>query len=215
MITITAKIYISDTEVIEVDRRNMLRIDRSIFDRSDLKLPSFGIISNTGSIEFKDNDGRVLQYAESLKSQAGQKCELWLNNTLIEGASERIGAFETDEWDYDSENFIVNVSIKDDLEEWQEINIEGINCDPSNTTATPLSDIYTHLWEKTNANYPMKSLKELDDLTKSVLTNTYLKYPLLEKGTLWQQWTKLCQVSQLHIYKNNEGIVSCRYNGGN
>ena len=107
MITLTAKIYISETEVIEVDRRNMLGVDRSIFDRSDLKLPSFGIISNTGNIEFNDNDGRVLHYAENLQLQKGQKCEIWLNNTLVENASELIGSFETDQWDYDNDSKVV------------------------------------------------------------------------------------------------------------
>jgi hypothetical protein len=214
MITLTAEITLNNGEKILINKRNLLSLEHSIFDRDDLKSPEFGIISNVGNFKINDTDGVILTYAESGLFEKGLKCEIFLNNTLA-NYSTKIGVFETDEWDYDSENFVVNVSIKDDLEEWQEINIEGINCDPSNPTATPLSDIYTHLWEKTNANYPMKSLEELDDLTKSVLTNTYLKYPLLEKGTLWQQWTKLCQVSQLHIYKNNEGIVSCRYNGGN
>lgn len=214
MITITATIKLSDGNEIIVNQKNLIGLDLSIFDRSDLKFPNFGIISNVGNLRINDIGGQILTYVESGLFGKGLKCEIFLNNTLMKN-SKKIGVFETNELDYDNENFVFNVSIKDDLEEWQEINIEGINCDPSNPTATPLSDIYTHLWEKTNANYPMKSLKELDDLTKSVLTNTYLKYPLLEKGTLWQQWTKLCQVSQLHIYKNNEGIVSCRYNGGN
>lgn len=217
MITLTAKIYISETEVIEVDRRNILSIDRSIFDRSDLKLPSFGIISNTGNIEFNDNDGRVLQYAESLKLQAGQKCELWLNNTLVEGANERIGLFETDQWNYDNDSRVVSVSIKDDLEEWQEINVAEISYDPRKTESKPFSWLYKHLWGITtvNGNYDMLSIDELKEDTQAVLNNTYIQYPLLESGSLWQQWTKLCQVCQLHIYKNNDGAIVCRYNGGN
>lgn len=217
MITLTAKIYISETEVIEVDRRNMLSIDRSIFDRSDLKLPSFGIISNTGNIEFNDNDGRVLQYAESLKLQAGQKCELWLNNTLVEGASERIGLFETDQWNYDNDSRVVSVSIKDDLEEWQEIDVQGINYDPRNTEPKSFSWLYEYLWGITtaNGNYDMLSISELDLETQEVLLKTYIQYPFLESGKLWQQWTKLCQVCQLHIYKNSDGRIVCRYNGGN
>jgi hypothetical protein len=231
MITLTAKIYISETEIIEVDRRNMLRIDRSIFDRSDLKLPSFGIISNVGNIEFNDNDGRVFQYAESLKLQAGQKCELWLNNTLVEGASERIGVFETDQWNYDNDSRVVSVSIKDDLEEWQDINVGEISYDPRNSASKPFSWLYEHLWKLTSnrssyvnekgetiigtGNYNMFSIVELDEDTQSVLNNTYIQYPLLESGSLWQQWSKICEVCQTHIYKNNSGIVVCHFNGGN
>lgn len=217
MITLTAKIYISETEVIDIDRRNLISISSSIFDRSDLKLPSFGIISNTGNIEFNDNDGRVLQYAEGLKLQAGQKCELWLNNTLVEGANEMIGLFETDQWNYDNNSRVVSVSIKDDLEEWQEINVPEIPYDPRKIESKPFKWLYDHLWAiaTANANYNMLSFEDLDIETQAVLNCTFTQYPLIESGSLWQQWTKLCQVCQLHIYKNNNGIIVCRYNGGN
>lgn len=214
MITLTAKITLNNGEEILINKRNLLSLERSIYDRNDLKLPSFGIISNYGNLEINDTDGSILEYAEKRLLEKGLKCEIFLNNTLA-SYSTRIGVFETDEWDYDSENFVVNVSIKDDLEEWQDINVDGISYDPSNPTVQPLSEIYNYLRDKTNTNYPMLSLDELDGATKGILTNTYLQYPLLEKATLWQQWTKLCQVAQLHIYKNNEGKVVCEYNGGN
>lgn len=214
MITLTAKITLNDGEEILINKRNLLSLERSIYDRNDLKLPSFGIISNYGNLEINDTDGSILEYAGKGLLKKGLQCEIFLNNTLANYTT-RVGVFETDEWDYDSENFVVNVSIKDDLEEWQDINVDGISYDPSNPTVQPLSEIYNYLWGKTNTNYPMLSLDELDNSTKDILTNTYLQYPLLEKGTLWQQWTKLCQVAQLHIYKNNEGKVVCKYNGGN
>ena len=232
MITLTAKIYISETEIIEIDRRNMLSIEGSIFDRSDLKLPSFGIISNVGRIEFVDSNKLVLQYAEQLKLQQGQKCEIWLTNTLVNDyQSQLVSTMETDQWDYDNNNRTVSVSIKDDLEEWQEKDIEGISYDPRILESKPFSWFYEYLWKFTSnrssyvnsngenivcfGNYNMLSILELDEDTKSVLNNTYIQYPLLEKGNLWQQWTKLCQACQLHIYKNSDGVVVCRYNGGN
>ena len=199
---------------IDIDRRNLISISRSIFDRSDLKLPSWGIISNTGNIEFNDTDGEIRDYAEQLILQSGLKCEIKLNNTLVDGASQTIGVFETDEWDYDNDNRVVSVSIKDDLEEWQDINVAEI---PYNrkVESKPFSWLYEHLWAITNPNYHMQSLKELDEETYGVLTNTYIQYPMLENGNLWKQWTKLCQACQLHIYKNSDGVVVCRYNGGN
>lgn len=230
MITLTAKIYISDTEIIEVDRKNMLSIESSIFDRSDLKLPSFGIISNQGNIEFSDYSGEIRLYAESLKLTSGQKCEIWLNNTLVEGASKMIGQFETNQWDYDNDNRIASVSIKDDLEEWQDTNVESINYDAQNPIAKNVGFFYDYLWELTSnrsftnkngeqhigkGNYNMLSLNELDNKTKNELNNTYIQYPFLESANLWQQWTKLCHVCRLHIYKNFEGIIVCKYNGGN
>ena len=215
MITLTAKIYISDTEVIEIDRRNMISVESSIFDRSDLKLPSFGIISNVGRIEFNDTDKRFLGFAERLLLQSGLKCEIMLNNTLVEGASEMVGDFETDQWDYDNDNLVASVSLKDDLEEWQEINVDEISYDPRKLESKPFKWLYEHLWFITKINYPIKSFEQLDSETQEVLQNTYIQYPLLESGSLWQQWTKLCEVCQLHIYKDSDGVVVCRYNGGN
>lgn len=220
------------TEVtIEIDRRNLISISRSIFDRSDLKLPSFGIISNTGDIEFNDINGEIRDYAEQLLLQSGLSCEIKLNNTLVDGASETVGLFETDQWNYDNDNRVVSVSIKDDLEEWQEINVEEISYDPRVVDSKTFSWLYEHLWKSTSnrssyvndkgktvigkGNYNMLSIVELDEDTQAVLNNTYIQYPLLESGNLWRQWTKLCEVCQLHIYKNSNGIIECKYNGGN
>lgn len=198
---------------IKIDRKNLISIKSSIFDRSDLKLPSYGIISNTGNITFNDINGEVRNYAEELLLKSGLKCEIKLNNTLV-GVSQPIGLFETDRWDYDNDNRIVSVSIKDDLEEWQDINVQEITYDPRKQESKPFSWLYEYLWDITNKNYPMINLEALDKQTYNILTKTYIKYPLLKSGSLWQQWTKLCQACQLHIYKNSNGIVVCRYNGG-
>ena len=201
----------------EFARRNLLSIERSIFDRSDLKLPSWGIISNVGSLEFNDINKRFLAYANAGVLVEGMKCELYLNNTLVNGAIERIGTFYTDTWDYDNDNRVVSVSLKDDLEEWQDINVSEISYDPRKTESKPFKWLYEHLWAITTANdnYDMISFDELDTDTQDILQNTYTQYPLLESGSLWEQWTKLCEVCQLHIYKDNNGVVICRYNGGN
>ena len=201
---------------IDIDRRNLIGISRSIFDRSDLKLPSFGIISNTGNIEFNDTNGEIRDYADALLLESGLKCEIFLNNTLA-NAQERIGLFETGDWNYDNDNRVVSVSIKDDLEEWQEIDVAGISYDPRVLENKPFKWIYDYLHEITtaNGNYNMLSFDELDGETQGILQNTYMQYPLLESGSLWEQWTKLCEVCQLHIYKNNDGVIICRYNGGN
>ena len=201
--------------VINIDHRNLMSIESSIYDRSDFKLPSFGIISNTGNIEFVDLDGEIRDYAEQLLLEKGLKCEIKLNNTLVEGASETVSVMETNEWDYDNDNRIVSVSLKDDLEEWQEINVDLINYDPRKREHKPFKWLYEHLWEITAQNYTMLSFDDLDDETKNVLQTVYVEYPFLNAGTLWQQWTKLCEVCHLHIYKNNDGVVVCRYNGGN
>lgn len=202
---------------INIDRKNLISIESSIFERSDLKLPSFGIISNTGNIEFNDLDGEIKDYAERLLLQSGLSCEIRLNNTLVDGASELVAKMETDQWNYENDSRVVSVSIKDDLEEWQDINVDGISYDPRTPESKPFKWLYEYLWDITtaNGNYNMQAFGDLDNKTQEVLENNYIQYPLLERGSLWQQWTKLCQACQLHIYKNNDGVIVCRYNGGN
>ena len=200
---------------VDINSQNLISISRSIFDRSDLKLPNYGIISNVGEIEFNDTDGKILEYANNLMLQKGLRCEIYLNNTLVEGAKELIGVFETDQWEYDSDSRVVSVSLKDDLEEWQDIYVEGISYDPRNPVESPFSDLYKKLWNITNKLYPMIPFIRLGEKTINCLDNTYIKYPLLESGSLWQQWQKICEACQLHIYKENDGKITCRYNGGN
>jgi hypothetical protein len=110
---------------------------------------------------------------------------------------------------------VVSVSLKDDLEEWQDINVEGMSYDPRDTTSKSLKDFYDYLRGKTPDKYSMLYFTELDPATQNLLSNTFIKYPMLNSGSLWQQWTKLCQVAQAHIYKNNNGETVFVYNGGN
>lgn len=239
MITLTATIKINyydedgileDYEYITIDRKNLLSMSAPIAERSDFKLPSFGIISNAGRIEFSDPYGDVLKYADNGLLISGLECEMFINNTLYQ-KQQKIGTFETDQWDYDNDNKTVSVTLKDDLEEWQYINVEAVSYDARNPQEKPLMWVYEYLWKLTSnrnsyvnangetitarGNYNMLSFYELDENTKAVLNETYMQYPLLESGSLWQQWTKLCQACQLHIYKNRDGVIVCRYNGGN
>ena len=210
----TAKIYVDETTIV-IDRKNILSIECKISDRGDLKMPSFGIISNAGRISYIDSTEETLELAEKNLLQEGKKCEIYLSNTLVAGATEKVADMETEQWDYDVENKTVSVSIKDDLVEWQSINVDAIDYDPRTPECKPCKWLYEHLWAITDTNYDMLAFDELDGDTQAVLNNTIIRYPLLKKGTLWQQWTKLCEVCQLHIYKDNNGVIVCRYNGGN
>jgi hypothetical protein len=209
---------------IDIDYRNLISLNRSITYRSDNKLPSYGIISNTGNLEFNDLDGEIKDYAEQLLLTSDLKVVITLNNTLAD-THEQVGIFETKDWDYDNDNRSVSVSLKDDLEEWQDIQVQGINYDPREPFKIiadgKMSNVYKWLQGqdengnyRTPEKYQMLAFEDLDDKTKNILENTEIKYPLLENGTLWEQWEKLCQVCGLYIYKNNEGKTVCTYTYG-
>lgn len=199
---------------IEVNKQNIESLSRNSTDRSDYKFPIWGIISNTCEIEFKDLNGEILDYIEQDLLVQGLSCQVYINDTL-RGVSRQIGEYYADQWNYDNDNRIVKVSLKDDLEEWQNINVEGISYDPRDLTHRNLEWFYGELYKKTPQKYKMKQFNELDDKTKNILSNTWVAYPLLEAGSLWRQWNKLCQVAQAHIQKEDDGTTSFKYNGGN
>ena len=204
---------------IDLDYNNLISMSGAIFERSDYKLPNFGIISNSGNIEFNDIDGEILDYAEEGWLTGGLETKLKLTNTLAKNAQNDVGTYYTATWNYDTDNRTVSVSIKDDLEEWQDINVEGFNYDPRTPNKVlenkTMGELYTWLWNKTPSKYKMQTLEQLDEATRTKLNSTYIEYPLLKSGNLWQQWSKFCEANQTHIYKNFEGITVCKYNGGN
>lgn len=200
---------------IQIDRTNLVDLYYTRYDRADLKLPSFGIISNTGEIEFNDIDGKIKMYAEKLLLQNGLDCEVKINNTLFEGVTQTVCLTKTSQWNYDNDNRKVSVSIQDDLEEWQDINVEGFPYDAKNRPQYTLMEFYEYLQEKTPTKYKMLKFSELDLNTQSILENIKITYPLLQRGSLWEQWTKMCQVAQAHIYKLENGRTTFVYRGGN
>jgi hypothetical protein len=204
---------------IDLDYNNLISMSGSIFERSDYKLPNFGIISNSGNIEFNDIDGEILDYAEEGWLTGGLETKLKLTNTLVKNAQTDVGTYYTAIWNYDTDNRTVSVSIKDDLEEWQDINVEGFNYDPRTPNKVlknkTMANLYKWLWDRTPSKYKMQTLEELDEVTRTKLNSTYIEYPLLKSGNLWQQWSKFCEANQTHIYKNFDGITVCKYNGGN
>lgn len=213
MITLTAKIVLEDGTEIAVDKRNILSLETSIIDRSDISLPSWGIISNRGSLTFADYDETVRGYADDLRLSDNAKVVVYLTNTITQSVKE-IKNYLTSNWDYDSNSRTVSVSLRDDLEEWQDIAVKGFDYDPRDTTAKNLRFFYDDLHSKTPYQYNFLIFDGLEPKTQEILESTYIKYHLLKDASLWQQWSKLCTVSQSHIYKDNNGNTVFVYKGG-
>lgn len=201
-----------------IDYRVMTNCEISIFDRGDTNKPSWGIYSNGGTLSFNDIYGIVEEFADKQLLVSNIPVEFWITNTLT-GKRQKVGEMYTAKWNYDSDNRTVNVTVKDDLEEWQDITISGFDYDPRYPDkvlpSQSMQNIYHWLYKRTPEKYHMNSFANLDNETQNILANTYIKYPLLESGNLWQQWNKICKVAQGHIFKNTDGITMFVYNGGN
>lgn len=213
MITLTAEIEING-KVIPLNNKRIISISANSFDRSDITRPSYGIISNTGELEFNDFDSEFLNYANQRLLTSDLPVSIFLNNTLYKTTRQQIGKFQTRSWNYDNNNKRVSVSLKDDLEEWQDISINGISYNPIYNETHSMSDYYRILHSKTPVKYQMLTLAELDDKTQLILNDTTIQYEILKDGSLWEQWRKICEVCALYIYKNREGKTVCTYTYG-
>lgn len=202
------------TKSIDLDYKSLTSLNCSLMYRSDNKLPSYGIISNTGEIEFIDLDGEIKDYADRSILTSDLDVLVHIENNVVS----QVGSYKTKSWGYDNYNRSVTVSLKDDLEEWQDIQVKGFNYNPINPfevlTTGSMEDLYKWLYNKTPNKYKMLDFAKLDTKTKNILTNTKINYPLLKDGTLWEQWTKLCEVCGLYIYKNKQGQTVCTYTYG-
>ena len=215
MIVLTAKITLANGEVININQNNILSIDGSISARGDTKQPSYGIISNSGSLSFRDTDFKVLEYANNLLLVEGLTTEIFVKNTLTQ-KTEKVGEYITKKWNYNNENFVVDVSFGDNLEEMQDVEVEGISYDPRKPYKNfmNMADFYKLLCSKTPSKYRFISFESLSTRIKNILENTIINYDFLFSGNLWRQWTKLCEVCGLYIYKNEDGITTCQYSLG-
>ena len=193
--------------------RSLKSVEADIFERGDYQNPDYGIISNVGSISFNDFDRKFLYYLQNKDVFDFGNIFIYLNDTISK-RSEQIAEFIPDYWQYDNNNRSVTVSLKDDLEEWQDIFVSGINYNASVFEPKTAKYFYEFLHEKTPQKYRMLSFEELDQYTKKVLEGTTIMYPFLEDDDLWSQWDKLCKAFLLHIFKRSDGRTVCFYNLG-
>lgn len=185
---------------IEINRRNIQSIERSVFDRADTSMPSFGIISNAGSIDFIDFNGEVKDYAEQQILKSGLDVKIYLNDTLTK-VSEVIAKLKTADWNYDSYNRAVSVSLKDTLEQWQEIPFEGYRYTGESKTAYK---IFEYLKSKTPNTY---EFAPLDTTTDYVLKEFDFEFPNIKSGSLWSAWNTFCEAMGMYIYMDRNKVI--------
>ena len=187
---------------VDLNKRNTISIESKTEDRGDITVPSYGIVSNGGSLSFKDNKQRFLNYADAGVLADGQEIKIFVENKQKK-AKQQVGVYYSTDWDYDNNNRAVSVSFKDRLEEWQEIYIDEI----------PLSSSS----EKLNMYHFFNILREkaesrgfvflVDDSAIESMSKTEGETLYMEKGTLWGNFSKICEICSLYIYQNRDGKV--------
>ena len=192
-------IYCIDS--IEINNRNIFGFDCEILDRADISLPSYGIISNKGSIAFRDVNEIVKQSIENGQLLDGSSIDFYIKNTLTNKTFNCSG-FYIGDISYD-EGY-VTASFNDGLEALQQTEFSKVIVD--NTTAKEIYDILVERTKKSKFNFAY-----LDSYTSSFLSSFIIRLTYLLKDNLWNQWNRLAYLCGLHIYKNNNGEISVVY----
>lgn len=188
------------------DRRNLLSISAPIKDRSDNEQPSYGIISNAGTLSLVDGTREIKEYARLGLLTSDLDVQLWLEDTQSK-KKQSLGKFKTDKWSYDNINFEVTIDFKDNLEEWQSILISSTDLTLNKTA----KDLYDELVELTPSKY---MFEDLSTETESIFNNISIPYFYYENGSLWEEWNKLCYLTLSNLYKNEDDKIIIKSNIG-
>lgn len=194
-----------------VDRRNMISLSAPIKDRSDNEQPSYGIISNSGSLSLIDGTGEIKEYARMKLLKPDLDVQLTLEDTLTK-KKQSIGKFKTYTWTYNNKNFEVDIELKDDMEQLQNNISDGMEKESNEMT---FLQVYNWMVSETSSKSSNFIFAQLDNKTESVLSNIKCSNIFVNSGNLWEQFTKLCNIVGIHIYENanKEVIVSSDFGG--
>lgn len=187
-------------EEIVFDRRNTTSLESEIQQKDDASQPSFGIISNGGSLSFRDTNSKFLLYANAGLLTEGLGIKVFLENTITK-AKKQVGLYYTTDWDYDNDNRMVRVSFADNLEKLQSpiVSLED--------TVSP-QNMYEILQWLLSKNLNIDSTCIFTEAAKSSLENTRCEYPVLEEGkSLWNHIDQICKICGLCVYQANNEIV--------
>lgn len=194
--------YISD--IITLNERNAISVDFKLNSVADAEEPSFGIISNSGTISFNDYDGKVLEYVEQGELIDGLVTSIYMRNTLVPDKRELVAQYITVDWDYDNDSKQVSCTIKDRLEELQKIQFAGLNYIWQPET---FADAYKRLYAATPSKFGFIAYDDLDDRTKSKLSSSKSDYFYIKSGSLWNAWDKFANALFCSIYNDGQKTI--------
>lgn len=193
---------ISTSMNIPIDYSALKDIHISHSDRADNETPSFGIISNGGSMTILDRSGLLKQVAEAHLLSGENKVSFALTDTLSK-KSKNVGTYQIIDWDYDVENLEVRLQFDDLLEELQNINFVGIDLTRDKSGEPKKGRVAYELYNILNSATPRRfwiPSSSMNKMTTIKINNFYL-----EPTNLWRAWNKLAEIVQAHIYQDFDG----------
>lgn len=206
MINLSAEIIANG---VTYEIRNLSSIEFSGQDRSNASQPSWGIISNSGSLEMYDLDG-IIQNLNKNSMLLNSRINIYLNAPK---RREQIGGFYICDYITDRQSLKTTIKFKDTLESWTKkqlpFYIYPYTEDSWKYSPVNAVTILGYLRDKANI-----TLEYANESTQNHLANLRIKCPMLSAGSLWNQANKVCELSSCYIFCDNKGSPTIYYNGG-
>ncbi len=190
---------------IDIDASLLIDVRFSGLDRGDITSTSFGIYSNTGSIEFIDKGNAIKALKES-GHLVNSEIKIFLHNRYRDT---QIGAFIISGGKYSLQGGISKLSFKDRLAAWQDISIP--------------SDIVLSMSPMTLENIRHQvstSVKGLDvstyyaDGASTRWGFVRVKSPYVGKSSFWSFMSKACELTGCYISCDEKGRAIISFGGG-
>ena len=196
MTRLSAEINIEGT-ICEISD-NLINIQFSGQDRSDPTLPSWGIKSNSGSLEMYDTDESIKKASEQ-GLLANSPVNIYLN---VGDRKEQLGGFYVVGANQDKQTHKTTIEFQDALMSWQQKQMPKYY----NFDATKVANI-------NNIISSITSLNVSDGNTGSRILSLFINYPQIKEGSLWSQMGKICELGSFYIYCDEYGIPTIHYSG--
>lgn len=184
------------------DYSSLTDIEGQHKDRANTSMPSYGIYSNSGSMSVNDAKGILKNYIESRIIKQGMPLTITLEDTLS-GLKQVVGQYITTDWDYDYINKVATCTIKDNLEELQNINLNVVPY--QSFVGSTGKDLYNMMKSQTPSRFKFVSYDNLNDATKQKLEKLKLANLYIDGSSTWARWSDFCLAMQSHIYSDYNG----------
>ena len=194
---IVTGVYVDITIV--VDEKNLDSFTYSLYDRENNDEPSYGVVSNSGTLSFVDSTGEILDYITNRMLTEDMAINVYVLNTLS-GKEELFVRAASKTWTYDNDNFNVSVELKDPIERLQNVDI-----------AIPYADFISLTDLLAAINAKLDTAKEkvvfdeaMYDLLRENATDpdsvVGLSNIYYDNGSLWNLLDNLCAVFYAKCY---------------
>lgn len=199
MIKLSAEI-ISNGVAYEI--KNLLDISFNGQDRSDAAKPCWGIKSNSGRVEFRDDKNLIneLKYNGNL-STSRINIELTVYDRKVS-----LGDFKVTNAYKNPQGDLTILEFEDYLITWQNVQMKRYYCPYDQDVS--IKDIIDAIISRAD-----EYIEYANFTTENRLKNYYIAFPLIEEGSLWSQMKKICEVSSCYIYCDHRGVPNIYYGG--